>query len=140
MNEAKVTLEEKKKEAVKRMRILKIYPATIRQFEKDDKVSISMGPMGAFYWADEGTMAKIRQFEKDHNALVYMGIRCYLGEDEVDNLFYVSDYKEEWELDHEDMKEKMQVVYVHNNSCPLYSEIGKIGYEHTCGAGLRRMW
>ena len=69
-----------------------------------------------------------------------MGIRCYLGEDEVDNLFYVSDHKEEWELDHADMKEKQQVVYVHNNSCPLYSEVGAIGYEHTCSAGLRRVW
>ena len=71
MDEAKVTLEEKKKEAIKRMRMLKIFPATIKQFEKDVKVSISMGPVGAFYWADEETLAKIKQFEKRHFFFIF---------------------------------------------------------------------
>ena len=41
--------EEKKVEAIERMRLLKIFPQTISQFEKSDLVSVSEPPFGAFF-------------------------------------------------------------------------------------------
>lgn len=37
----KISIEEKKVEAVSRMKMLSIFPETIRQFDEDGKVSIS---------------------------------------------------------------------------------------------------
>lgn len=51
-----ISMEQKKAEAVSRMKMFGIFPETIRQFEKDGKVSISEPPMGAFYWAEDGTL------------------------------------------------------------------------------------
>ena len=49
----KITREEKKAEAIRRMKMLEIFPETIRQFEKENLISVSEPPFGAFYWADE---------------------------------------------------------------------------------------
>ena len=47
-NQMNISKEEKKAEAIVRMKILGIFPETIQQFETDDKVSISEPPFGAF--------------------------------------------------------------------------------------------
>ena len=51
----KVSIEEKKAEAIKRMEMFQIYPETIQQFEKENLVSVSEPPFGAFYWVDDET-------------------------------------------------------------------------------------
>ena len=43
-----ISKEEKKAEAITRMKTLGIFSETIQQFETDDKVSISEPPFGAF--------------------------------------------------------------------------------------------
>ena len=48
-----ISIEEKKAEAIRRMKMLEIFPETIRQFEKENLISVSEPPFGAFYWADE---------------------------------------------------------------------------------------
>jgi len=48
----KATREEMKDEAIKRMKKLGIYAETIKQFEKENLISISEPPMGAFYWVE----------------------------------------------------------------------------------------
>ena len=47
-----ISIEEKKREALCRMRLLGIFPETIRQFEEDGYVSVSEPPLGAFYWCN----------------------------------------------------------------------------------------
>ena len=69
--------ELQKAEALARMRLLGIFPETIKQFDRDGKVGISEPPFGAFYWAEGWDLDRIEQFEEDHDALVYLVIRSY---------------------------------------------------------------
>ena len=89
----KITREEKKAEAIKRMKMLEIFPETVRQFEKQNLVSISEPPLGAFYWCDEEQRKIINQIEEEYNLLVYMGIMSYTEFGQMLSLLYVSDHK-----------------------------------------------
>lgn len=137
-----VSKAEKKVEAVKRMEALKIFPETIRQFEKENLVSISEPPFGAFYWAEGEDLDRIREFEERYNALVYVVIRSYMTFGKMDSYLYVSDYREEWDSDCEDIAMLSDGIYayVYNHDDPECSEIGCIGIEHTSAAGLKRIW
>ena len=64
-----ISKEEKKAEAIVRMKMLGIFPETIQQFETDDQVSISEPPFGAFYWLEGENLDRIRRFEEEYNAL-----------------------------------------------------------------------
>ena len=72
-----ISIEEKKAEAIRRMKMLEIFPETIRQFEKENLISVSEPPFGAFYWADEEQQEVIKKIEKEYNLLVYVGIMSY---------------------------------------------------------------
>lgn len=135
-----VSIEDKKKEAVKRMRMWKIYPETVRQFEKDDLVSESAPPVGACFWLNEEQKARVKDFEEKFNALVYHVIHSFTNIGELENLLFVSDYPEEWDMDHDGIKNGEQISYVFNLSDPDCSEMGTIGVGPTPAAGLRRTW
>ena len=138
----KISNEEKKAEAIERMKALGIFPQTIRQFERDGYVSISEPPFGAFYWAEGRDLEHIRQFEAEHNALVYMAIRSYTNIGKMDSYLFVSDYVEEWEADRQSIRnpDNGLFAYVHNHDAPDCSEMGYIGVVPTVAAGLRRTW
>ena len=53
--------EAKKAEAVERMKALGIFPETVRQFEREDYVSVSEPPFGAFFWADGEDLQRIHE-------------------------------------------------------------------------------
>lgn len=135
-----VSREEKKKEAIKRMKLWGIYPETIKQFDKEELISMSEPPLGAYYWVDKETEEKIRDFEKSHNALVYSVIRSYTKVGILDSYLFVSDYLEEWGMDIEDISEHRALAYVYNHAWPDCSEFGSIGIERTAAAGLKRVW
>lgn len=135
-----ISREEKKTEAIARMKVLGIFPETIRQFKQEDYISISEPPVGAFFWAEGDDLKRIREFEKAYNALVYVVIRSYTNIGLMDSYMYVSDYGEEWEQDREDLKNNESLVYVYNHDAPDCSELGYIGITKTIAAGLRRTW
>ena len=135
-----VNTEEKKTEAVARMKRLGIFPQTIEQFQDEGYVSISEPPFGAFYWAEGEDLERIRQFEEEHNALVYVVIRSYTNIGKLDSMLFVSDYPEDWVADQDDMEHGQQVAYVYNHDAPECSEMGAIGIAPTCAAGLCRTW
>ncbi len=135
-----VSREEKKAEAIKRMKNWGIFNQTIRQFEKEDLVSISEPPFGAFYWVEGKELERMKQFEEENNALVYCIVRAYTTFGKMDAYLYVSDYKEEWEMDRADQKEWRQFAYVVNWDMPYCSEFGRVGLQKTCAAGLKRIW
>lgn len=122
------------------MKILGIFPDTIRQFKEDGLVSISEPPMGAFFWAEGEDLERIRKFEESHNALVYVVIRSYTTIGKLDDFLFVSDYKEEWQMDREDIKKNRTLSYCFNHDSPFCSEMGSIGIAKTPAAGLRRTW
>lgn len=136
-----ISLEEKKAEAVKRMKIMGVFPETISQFEKENLVSVSMPPVGAFFWADKKTSKRIKKFEESFNILIYLVVRSYTEFGQMDSYFFVSDYKdEEWAQDIEDLKQGQAFAYVFNHNEPLFSEFGTIGFKRTIADGIVRTW
>lgn len=132
--------DKQKAEAIARMRMLDIFPETIKQFDCDGKVSISESLARAFYWAEGWDLDRIEQFEEDHNALVYLVIRSYTTYGKMDSYLYVSQYEEEWTQDREDLKNRLPLVYTFNFADPQLSEIGYISIEKTVAGGLARIW
>lgn len=136
-----ISREEKKAEAVERMKALGIFPETIKQFEKEDHVSISEPPFGAFYWAEGEDLKRVRKFEDEFDALVYLVVRSYTTIGKMDSYLYVSNYRdEEWEQDRNDLKNGETLAYVYNHDAPDCSELGYIGVQLTPAAGLARTW
>lgn len=132
----KVSKENKKKEALQRMKALGIYSESIKQFERG-MVSYSEPPMGANYWLDDEQKAIIKKFEEEYNALVYFGIRSYTEFGKLDSFLYVSDNEEEWFMDNADIQEGYAVAYVYNHDVPEYSEIGSIAVRERFGGLVR---
>ena len=138
----RISIEEKKAEAIERMKALGIFPQTIQQFKNEDCISISEPPLGAFYWAEGQDLERIRQFEAENDALVYVVIRSYTTIGKLDSYLFVSDYAEEWEVDRKNIREVGDglLAYVYNHDAPECSEMGYIGIAPTDAAGLRRTW
>ena len=138
----RISIEEKKAEAIERMKALGIFPQTIQQFKNEDCISISEPPFGAFYWAEGQDLERIRQFEAENDALVYVVIRSYTTIGKLDSYLFVSDYAEEWEVDRKNIREVGDglLAYVYNHDAPEGSEMGYIGIAPTDAAGLRRTW
>ena len=109
-----VTREEKMAEAIERMKALRVFKPTIKQFKDDGYISIS--------------------------ELVYLVVRSYTTFGKMDCYLYVSDYTEEWAQDRDDIKEMQPLAYVYNHDMPDCSEFGCIGIAGTPAAGLRRTW
>lgn len=135
-----ISREEKKIEAIERMKAWGIFAPTIKQFEKEDLVSESAPPLGACFWLNDEQLARVREFEEKNNALVYHVIHSYTNIGEMESYLFVSDYPEEWEMDRQDIGEGSQLVYVVNKDMPDCSEFGSIGIALTAAAGLRRTW
>ena len=85
-----ISIEEKKAEAVRRMKMLKIFPETIKQFEKDGYISRSEPPVGAYYWVEGKELEAIREFEKEHDCLVYTVVRAYTSIGMMDSYLFVN--------------------------------------------------
>lgn len=134
------TREEMKAEAIKRMRLMRIFPQTVNQFDKSDLVNISEPPLGGFFWADDFQKEIIKKFEEENDALVYMGVMSYTHFGKLLTLLFVSKYKREWRYDRRDLSEKLAVAYVYNYDHPDSSECGSIGFEYTTAASILRTW
>lgn len=135
-----ISIEEKKAEALKRMKLLGIYPETVKQFDREGLVSISEPPWGAFYWLEDKEKEIVRQFEEKYHTLVYVGIRSFTVLGKMDCYLYVSDHPGQWADDRALIKSGEQIAYVYNWGAPDCSEMGSIGFRSTTGAGLERTW
>ena len=132
-----ITIEDKKAEAIKRMKDIGIYPQTIDQF-KEGYLSQSEPPFGACFWVEGEQLERVREFENEYNALVYFVIHTYSNLGETEEYLYVSDYEEEWEMDRDDLANGMTLAYVYVKDNPVFSEFGTIRIELTPAAGLKR--
>lgn len=138
--EPRISREEKKQEAIARMKMLGIFEPTISQFEKDDLVSESTPPFGDCYWLNKEQKERVRQFEEEYGELVYHVIHSYTNIGELENLLFVSNYKEDWPLEREAIKNGEVFAYCYNLTNPEFSESGMIGVRLTVAAGLERTW
>jgi hypothetical protein len=134
----KVTRENKKVEAIKRMQALGLFRPCIKAFEKHDELQLTEPNGGLYEFSDnEELNAKIKEFEEEYNALVYHVIHTYTQFGELYNFLYVSDYEEEWEYDNADVKEGYAIAYVWNKTDEWMSEIGGIAVRELFGGLVR---
>lgn len=134
-----VTRENKKVEAINRMKALDLFAPCIKHFDKYDEVQLSEMTGGLYEFSrDEELTTKVREFEKEHNALVYHVIHTFTQFGELYNFLYVSDHQDEWEMDHEDIKDGYTLAYVWNKDDDWCSEFGTISVRQKFG-GLTRV-
>ena len=133
-----VSRENKKAEAINRMKALKLFVPCIKAFKDRNEVQLSEMTGGLYEFSrDEELNAKIKEFEEEYNALVYHVIHTYTNFGEMYSFLYVSDYEEEWEMDNEDIQDNYAMSYVWNKDCPDFSEFGSIGIRQKFGGLVR---
>lgn len=132
----KTTNEQKKIEALERMRTLKLYPNIIKEFEKENIVNMSENG-GFLYWLTDEQKEIVSDFEAEHDALVYHVIHDFTGFGELLTFFYVSDDDEEWEYDREDLKAGYACAYVKNLTDDMCSEFGSVCFKQQFGGLVR---
>ena len=136
----KVSIEEKRAEAVKRMKAFGFFSDTVKLFEKNGTPLSSEPPWGAFYALNDQQKAAVHEFEEEYDGLVYSVIRSFHQElGVIDNLLYVSDEKDEWPWDWGDIENMCPCIYAVNYNTLEFSEFGSIGVKMGVGAGLIRI-
>jgi len=131
--------EIKKEEALKRMQALELLPECIDAFKNNNNVWISEG-IGILFELSQRPeiLEEIKRFEAKYDALVYHCALTHFNEDVLVSMFYVSDEKDEWYLDWDDMQDNYACVYTANLTYPTDSEIGSIQYRKING-GVQRI-
>lgn len=136
-----VSKEEKIAEAVKRLQCLNYFRPSIQCLIRSGKVMVNSSPVGAHFYVDdynEFIADKVKAFEKEYNTLVYAVIHTYSNIGETFEMLYVSDKKNEWIYEMNDLQDGFPYAYVYNVTEPYFSKIGGIGIAKTIGGGIRR--
>ena len=133
-----VSRENKKVEAINRMKALDLFGPCIKAFKNRDEVQLSEMTGGLYEISSNAELtAKVKEFEAEYNALVYHVIHTFTQFGELYNFLYVSDYQEEWEMDHEDLKDNYIMCYVWNKDDDICSEFGTITVRQKFGGLVR---
>lgn len=134
----KISRETKKEEAIYRMKLMNIIPDAIKQFEEENTVMVSENPFGFLYWLNDDQKKLVADFEAEYDSLVYLANLCNTEFGRLLSLFYVSDHKEEWEMDNTDIADGYAMVYCINLDDPYSSEFGTIAFQSING-GIKRI-
>ena len=122
-------------EAIKRMKLIRIFDKTIDEFKEEGTISKSI--RGGLYWIDNDDEKRVQEFEEKYNADVYSIIENNTEFGKIQALFYVSKNVDEWNLDVEDLENGISNCYVYNLDCPEFSEFGAIGFRNVFGGLIR---
>lgn len=134
----KIPRETKKEEAIYRMKLMNIIPDAIKQFEEENTVMVSENPFGFLYWLNDDQKKLVADFEAEYDSLVYLANLCNTEFGRLLSLFYVSDHKNEWKMDMDDIKDGYAMVYCINLDDPYSSEFGTIVFQSING-GIKRI-
>lgn len=134
----KISRETKKEEAIYRMKLMNIIPDAIKQFEEENTVMVSENPFGFLYWLNDDQKKLVADFEAEYDSLVYLANLCNTEFGRLLSLFYVSDHKNEWKMDMDDIKDGYAMVYCINLDDPYSSEFGTIAFQSING-GIKRI-
>ena len=137
------------KEAVNRMRQLGLYEITVNNFTESGTVKksvrtritgIGSQPIitASIYDLSKEQQKCIADFEKEYDSFVYHVIETHFEFGIVNDLLYVSNNTDQWEMEQEDLSYKTPCVYCVNTTYPDYSEFGSIALEPR-GTGLIRV-
>ena len=129
------TKEEQLKECLHRLKLSGLCQEVITDFQNGQLYKTEQ--LGILYYANDKEKAVVKDFEEKNNAMVYHILHSNTEFGELLAILYVGQYKEEWEMDREDLKEGIAFSYVHNLTCPEYSEFGSIGFTPKYGGLVR---
>ena len=118
-------LEKQKLEAVKRLKMLELYPTVVKDFEKSRKIYLSESD-GILFCLSEDEKEMVKEWEQEQNSLVCHVIKTNTNFGLLYSLLYVSDTEDEWEMESDDVNELTPFVYVVNKTEPMFSEFGSI--------------
>ena len=133
-----ITREEMVKEALDRMKLLRLHQNAVREFRDEGKLNLS-GVYGALYWLNDEQKKLVRDWEEKTGNLVYHVIHNRMEFGEMLNLLYISRNPEEWTKDRTDIQNEEALVYVINLDDDICSEYGYIGIRPMFG-GVIRVW
>ena len=129
------TIEEMRQEAITRMEILEVFKDSIAQFKENNKISKTENSTIGNIWLTKEETQQVNAIEKEQNILIYF---CMVNNWEQGTMYsylYVSNKKQEWELERQDALEREPLAYVYNGSdCDL----GSIGISSLFGSILRK--
>lgn len=132
----KANATEQKQEAIARLQSLYLHSNVLKDFE-EGVINVSENPYGFLYWTDEEIDQAITKFEEEFTAIVYHVNFFNSNFGKLYSFFYVSQHKEEWEMDRKDLKEGYPIVYVYNKDDEYCSELGSIGIKVVNGGVVR---
>lgn len=135
-----VSVEEKKKEAVRRMAMLNLSQSVIRDFINYDMISFAEPPYGFFRKPSWEELCEIKEWEEEKNALVYCVVRDYADFGKLNVYLYVSDCVEDWRVERYHDEANSLFSYVVNLDASECSEYGFVGIKKTISSGLVRIW
>lgn len=124
---------DKKQEALKRMKVLRLSKNVIDDFDKKGKVYYSERQSkifdGILYWLDNKSeyVKLVEEFERKYDALVYHCQLVHTSFGDLLSMLYVSNNEEEWEYDMSLLKGGEAYAMVANLDDRRISEIGMIG-------------
>lgn len=132
-----VSEEEMIEEAIKRMKILKLHKNVIKEFEQERKLNKSDFNMGILFWLDNEEEKIVKELEKKYNFIVYHIINSYSNLGETYEILFVSNNKDEWSAEKEDLTNGYAMAWVEVLNYPKNSEFGYIGVEARNGGVVR---
>lgn len=135
----KITMEEKKVEALKRMDKLGYWKRAREAFRRSGKIFVNEPPFGGLYDLEPELEEAVKKFEEKNDALVYMVVRSFTRYGTMDSLLYVCDWQEEWGLENAELSDGIVFSYTINHDDPHGSEFGSIGIRRASGAGMVRV-
>ena len=137
------TLSEMKEEAIRRMKEVIDYTDIIDYFEETGLPQVYEPPYGASYSLEDDELVNVRNVEHSRHVLVWGVIRCFMlhnnkREMTVDCMLHVSQNKDEWEQEREDLRNGYPFVYTVMKEYPV-TDSGHISvYKSEGGTLLRR--
>ena len=127
--------QELEKEAIKRLKLMKVHNNVIKDLKEDNRINRSEGNMGLLYWISEEEQELINNFEKEKGVFVYHIIKTYTRDMEtIYDLLYITNYKENWDIEREDIKNGYVLAY----TISPYPETGNILVDYKNGGIVRK--
>ena len=137
-----------KNEALNRLRILQmkygLLENVIKEFQADDTIYyseyINQNIQGILYWIsnEEEYVNAIKEFEEKHQAKVYHAILSPMEYGRILSVLYVSQHKDEWKMDRDDLNDGIPLAYCINLDDDTTSEFGTIQITKANG-GISRI-
>lgn len=126
-----------KAEVLERMKLLKLHPNVIKEFQDENKLNRSEFGNGILYWLTDEEQQLVNEFEKEHEGyLVYHVIKTEtIDFGTVYDLLYITQNENEWSSEREELKDNI----VYSYTVTEFAECGPIQIKLVNG-GLARVY